>query len=86
MGLTNPGVEEAFLGLSGLSVPEDRFLLVSIFGGSVDEFVAVARRLAPVADGLELNLSCPHAKGYGMAMGQDPADGARSRSSSLRGG
>ena len=72
VGLTNPGVEEAFLGLSGLSIPEDRFLLVSIFGGSVDEFVAVARRLAPVADGLELNLSCPHAKGYGMAMGQDP--------------
>jgi hypothetical protein len=25
-----------------------------------------------VSDGLELNLSCPHAKGYGMAMGQDP--------------
>ena len=72
VGLTNPGVEEAFLGLSELSIPEDRFLLVSIFGGSVDEFVAVARRLAPVADGLELNLSCPHAKGYGMAMGQDP--------------
>jgi dihydroorotate dehydrogenase subfamily 1 len=72
VGLTNPGVEQALQGLSELRVPEDRFLLVSIFGGSVDEFVAVAKRLAPVADGLELNLSCPHAKGYGMAMGQDP--------------
>lgn len=72
VGLTNPGVEQALLGLSELRVPTDRFLLVSIFGGSVDEFVAVARRLASVADGLELNLSCPHAKGYGMAMGQDP--------------
>jgi len=72
VGLTNPGVEQALLGLRELRIPEDRFLLVSIFGGSVDEFVAVARRLAPVADGLELNLSCPHAKGYGMAMGQDP--------------
>ena len=72
MGLTNPGVEQALVGLRELRIPEDRFLLVSIFGGSVDEFVAVARRLAPVADGLELNLSCPHAKGYGMAMGQDP--------------
>ena len=29
--------------------------------------------MAPVSDGLELNLSCPHATGYGMAMGQDPA-------------
>ncbi len=72
VGLTNPGVEEALRGLSELHIPEDRFLLVSIFGGSVDEFVAVAEQLAPVADGLELNLSCPHAKGYGMAMGQDP--------------
>jgi dihydroorotate dehydrogenase (NAD+) catalytic subunit len=47
--------------------------LASIFGGTVEEFVAMARELAPVCDGLELNLSCPHAKGYGMAMGQDPA-------------
>ena len=72
VGLTNPGVEEALKGLEQLDVPKDRFLLVSIFGGSVEEFVEVATQLAPVADGLELNLSCPHAKGYGMAMGQDP--------------
>jgi dihydroorotate dehydrogenase subfamily 1 len=72
VGLTNPGVEEALQGLQKLNVPEDRFLLVSIFGGSVEEFVDVATQLAPVADGLELNLSCPHASGYGMAMGQDP--------------
>ncbi len=38
----------------------------------MDEYVSVAKTLAPYADGLELNLSCPHAKGYGMAMGQDP--------------
>ena len=72
VGLTNPGVDEALQGLQQITVPEDRFLLVSIFGGSVEEFVEVATQLAPVADGLELNLSCPHAKGYGMAMGQDP--------------
>lgn len=72
VGLTNPGVDEALRGLSELKVPQDRFLLVSIFGGSVEEFVTVARQLAPVANGIELNLSCPHASGYGMAMGQDP--------------
>ena len=72
VGLTNPGAESARAGLEALEVPRDRFLLTSIFGGSVAEFVAVARRLAPVSDGLELNLSCPHARGYGMAMGQDP--------------
>ncbi|RLQ23317.1 dihydroorotate dehydrogenase [Seongchinamella sediminis] len=72
VGLTNPGPERSAELMAQLRVPEDRFLLTSIFGGSVAEFVEVAKILAPVSDGLELNLSCPHAKGYGMAMGQDP--------------
>lgn len=71
VGLTNPGAEEAARQFSQLRVPEDRFLLTSIFGGSIDDFVQVAKLLAPVSDGLELNLSCPHAEGYGMDMGQD---------------
>ena len=72
VGLTNPGAEQSAELMAQLKVPADRFLLTSIFGGSIEEFVAVARILAPVSDGLELNLSCPHASGYGMAMGQDP--------------
>ncbi|WP_439100794.1 tRNA-dihydrouridine synthase [Congregibacter sp.] len=72
VGLTNPGAEAALAGIKDLKVPDDRFLLTSIFGGSVEEFVEVAKLLAPHSDGLELNLSCPHASGYGMAMGQDP--------------
>ncbi len=72
VGLTNPGVDESVRLFSQLVVPRDRFLLISIFGGSVEEYVDVARKLAPYCDGLELNLSCPHAKGFGMAMGQDP--------------
>jgi len=72
VGLTNPGADKSVELMAGLRVPEDRFLLISIFGGSVEEYVEVARKLAPCSDGLELNLSCPHAKGYGMAMGQDP--------------
>jgi dihydroorotate dehydrogenase (NAD+) catalytic subunit len=72
VGLTNPGARQSAELLAQLKVPQDRFLLTSIFGGSVEEFVAVAKILAPFSDGLELNLSCPHAKGYGMAMGQDP--------------
>ncbi len=72
VGLTNPGAEAAARSLAELQVPHDRFLLISIFGGSVEEFVAVAKLLAPYGDGLELNLSCPHASGLGMAMGQDP--------------
>jgi dihydroorotate dehydrogenase subfamily 1 len=72
VGLTNPGAHKSAELMARLKVPEDRFLLTSIFGGSIEEFVEVAKILAPVSDGLELNLSCPHAKGYGMAMGQDP--------------
>ena len=72
VGLTNPGAIASATLLSKLSIPEDRFLLTSIFGGSVEEFVAVAQIMATCSDGLELNLSCPHAAGYGMAMGQDP--------------
>jgi dihydroorotate dehydrogenase (NAD+) catalytic subunit len=72
VGLTNPGAEQSAQLLAELKVPADRFLLTSIFGANADEFVQVARMLAPCSDGLELNLSCPHAKGYGMAIGQDP--------------
>jgi|TARA_B100001964_G_scaffold45449_2_gene50608 dihydroorotate dehydrogenase (NAD+) catalytic subunit len=73
VGLTNPGADEAAKQLSELEIPADRFLLTSVFGGSVAEIVEVALKLAPFSDGLELNLSCPHATGYGMDMGQDAA-------------
>lgn len=72
VGLTNPGAKAFAEGLKNLNLPKDRFLLTSIFGKDKDEFVKVAKILAPYSDGLELNLSCPHAKGYGMAIGQDP--------------
>ena len=72
VGLTNPGAARSAELFAELEIPADRFLLTSIFGGSIEEFVEVARILAPYSDGLELNLSCPHADGYGVAMGQDP--------------
>lgn len=71
VGLTNPGPEEAARRLSLVSMPRDKFLLASIFGGNAEEFVYVARTLEDCVDGFELNLSCPHAKGYGMQLGQD---------------
>ena len=72
VGLTNPGADKSVEVLGALNIPEDKFLLTSIFGADAEEFAQVARMLAPPSDGLELNLSCPHAKGYGMAIGQDP--------------
>ena len=45
----------------------------SIFAASPEEFATLAVRMEEYgAAGVELNLSCPHAKGYGMEMGVDP--------------
>lgn len=71
VGLTNPGAKVFAEQLKDLKIPKDKFILTSIFGQNADDFVKVAKILAPYSDGLELNLSCPHAKGYGMAIGQD---------------
>jgi dihydroorotate dehydrogenase (NAD+) catalytic subunit len=68
MGLPNPSrhfVEE-LAHLSGEPV------VVSIFGGDPEEFARVASWFAGSAAGFELNLSCPHAEGYGSAIGTDP--------------
>jgi len=71
VGLTNPGAEEFAKKLSTIAFPPDKFLLASVFGKDESEFVFVARTLEKYVDGFELNLSCPHAKGYGMQLGQD---------------
>lgn len=46
-------------------------VIASIFGGEPDEFREVASALRP--DAFELNVSCPHAHGYGTEIGTDPA-------------
>ena len=71
VGLTNPGAEEFARKLSSINFPPDKFLLASVFGKNESEFVYVVKTLEKQVDGFELNLSCPHAKGYGMQLGQD---------------
>lgn len=70
VGLSNPGAEQFRRELKDIEVPEDKFLLVSIFGGNTKQFVDTANALFDVADGFELNMSCPHAEGYGVEIGQ----------------
>ena len=69
MGLPNPSKDfvEELLPLSKKPV------IASIFGGTPEEFAAVAGWFAGKVAGFELNLSCPHAEGYGAAIGSDPA-------------
>lgn len=60
MGLPNPGVDEFVSEIKDWKVPSDKFFLVSIFGKTYDEFKYVAKKVAPYADGIEINESCPH--------------------------
>jgi len=71
VGLANPGAAAYLAEFDGMKIPENKFLLVSIFGSDVESFLEAARTLRPIADGFELNMSCPHAKGYGAQVGQD---------------
>uniref|UniRef100_A0A0G4GXF7 FAD-binding FR-type domain-containing protein n=1 Tax=Chromera velia CCMP2878 TaxID=1169474 RepID=A0A0G4GXF7_9ALVE len=70
VGLANPGCREFAKELGEIRplLPPNKFLLVSIFAGTTEEFAEVARTLGPLADGLELNFSCPHAEGFGQAI------------------
>ena len=62
-------------------VPSAPPMIVNIWGGSVDEYAEVARRLSEAAAtdecrairALECNVSCPNVKEGGHTFGQDPA-------------
>jgi dihydroorotate dehydrogenase (NAD+) catalytic subunit len=68
MGLPNPSKEFADEITSLAKKP----VIVSIFGGDPAEFGLVAGWFKGKVAGFELNLSCPHAEGYGAAIGTDP--------------
>lgn len=72
MGLPNPGIEayrEEMKELCTLNVP----VIGSIFGRDEAEFSFLAQKMQSYgADAVELNLSCPHAKGYGLEIGSQP--------------
>ncbi|MHC1575912.1 MAG: dihydroorotate dehydrogenase [Methanosarcinaceae archaeon] len=74
MGLPNPSyadfVDEIRVVKEAVDVP----VIASIFGGDATEFVQVAEGLGSAdPDAFELNVSCPHADGYGATIGSDPA-------------
>ena len=79
IGLQGPGVSDFiayhvphYIDTVGRDLP----MIVNIWGGSIDEYAEVARRLsdvgAPVA-AIEVNVSCPNVKAGGHTFGQDPA-------------
>ena len=74
IGLANVGVE-AFV---EKKLPElrrhDTAIIANVFGETLDEYVAVARRLnrAVGLAAIELNLSCPNTEKGGIAFGVEP--------------
>jgi len=74
VGLANPGKEripDIVSACRRIGLP----VVVSIGGTSEDEFLDVASVAEESgANAVELNLSCPHTKGYGMDIGSDPSN------------
>ncbi len=70
MGLPNPSYKN-FQGEIDAAREGGVPVIASIFGASADEFSELAGSLR--ADAFELNVSCPHACGYGAQVGSDPA-------------
>jgi dihydroorotate dehydrogenase (NAD+) catalytic subunit len=68
MGLPNPSMEF----VDEITSLAKKPVVASIFGGNPEEFARVAGWFAGKVAGIELNLSCPHAEGYGAAIGTDP--------------
>jgi dihydroorotate dehydrogenase (NAD+) catalytic subunit len=72
MGLPGPGIE-TFGEEMAEAIPGGIPIIGSIFAATPDDFVTLAAKMqAYGAAAVELNLSCPHARGYGMEVGVDP--------------
>lgn len=72
MGLPNPGLD-AFSDEMETAKEGDAPVIVSVYASSADDFAAAAAKAEDIGgDAVELNLSCPHAEGYGAAVGSDP--------------
>jgi len=71
MGLPNPGIED-FGDELKTALKASKPVIGSIFGKDEEEFVTLAKKMESYGvHGLELNLSCPHAEGYGVELGSD---------------
>jgi dihydroorotate dehydrogenase (NAD+) catalytic subunit len=71
MGLPNPGIEHYGLEMKKLCTSSTP-IIGSIFGANEKEFISLAEKMETYgASAVELNVSCPHAKHYGLEVGCD---------------
>ncbi len=72
MGLPNPGIEE-YPAEVDAARSSGATVIGSVFAGTAEEFARIAARLERTGvSALELNLSCPHAEGFGTEVGGTP--------------
>ena len=71
VGLQNPSYRN-FMDEIEIAREANVPIVASIFGGRAEEFREIATAMSGDVDGFELNLSCPHAEGYGAEIGSDP--------------
>ena len=72
MGLPNPGIDEYVGEIAAFKKVCDVPVIGSIFGANAEEFCRLARRMQQSGvQAIELNVSCPHAKGFGLQLGCD---------------
>ena len=71
MGLPNPGIEEFTTEV--IKLKKSKVIVIgSIFGSNSKEFTLLGTKMQDAGvNALELNMSCPHVKGYGLEIGSD---------------
>ncbi len=74
IGLANMGLEQFIEEKIPILNQLNTKIFVNLAGKTIDEYVAVAQRLASeeAIDGFELNISCPNVKKGGITFGTDP--------------
>ncbi|MDH4122723.1 MAG: dihydroorotate dehydrogenase [Thermoplasmata archaeon] len=73
MGLPNPGIEDFKREMDVLR-KTDAVVIGSVFASKPNGFSILAKKMQDYgAAAVELNLSCPHARGYGTEIGSTPA-------------
>lgn len=74
MGLPNPGIDEYPREIE-VARKAGATVIGSVFAGTEREFARLAARMAEAGVvAVELNLSCPHAEGFGTEVGSTPED------------
>lgn len=73
IGLANPGIDQYGTEMK-IALLAGKPVIGSIFGSDEKEFSVLAEKMEAFgASAVELNLSCPHAKGFGLEIGSNPA-------------